>query len=102
MSRMATCPRVLPSPIMPRSTVPGGLSFVDDLSRPALEIVSLVLAIRQKATSPLLTHGMPPFQSLASERLGVAPTITSKARPREVQHHPSGSAGRSALPGSGG
>src|SRR5687768_10472548 len=54
-------------------------------------MLSLVERIRQKATSPLLTHGMGPSQYSALALLGVAPTWTSNSSPMDDQHHPSGS-----------
>src|SRR6266498_1798393 len=77
MSRIAAWPRVLPSPIMPNKTVPGGCNSVELDSSPSLVIVSRVARILQNATSPLLTQGILPPQYSDRPRLGVAPTCTS-------------------------
>src|SRR4051812_40003120 len=78
-SRIAHCPRVLPSPIIARRTVPAVCSRSDEPLRAVGEMVSLVDLIRQNATSPLLTQGIPPPQRLRSEREGVEPVKTSKS-----------------------
>src|SRR5262245_41966568 len=90
MSRIATCPRVRPSPIIPINTVPAGFIFAAEFSNPIALIFSRVDLMRQQDTSPLLTHAISPPQNSGFARLGVAPTDTSNALPRLVQHQPSG------------
>src|ERR1035438_8188227 len=51
-------------------------------------MVSLVADIRQDATSPLLTQGMPPPQYSGIDRLGVEPTNTSKMSPIRADGKP--------------
>src|SRR3990172_3101923 len=81
ISRIADCPLVLPSPIMPNKTEPAGLIWVLELSSPLLLMNSLVFLTRENWTSPELAHGMFPFQYDGFFRLGVAPTSTLKPLP---------------------
>ena len=59
---MATWPLVLPSPIIPNSTVPAGCKSVEVFFNPSMVIDSRVEVILLNDTSPLLTHGTSPFQ----------------------------------------